>query len=116
MPHRLKVLPLLAVFLLCACASLSAQTHEAERIARNEAEIAAIKSSLVRVEGKIDKLDDHFDDINVTAGTTLLSGDRLLELFIVLIIGGDKATYWFKRRNGTWESDQNGVSAKRAKA
>jgi len=111
---RIKDLPLVAALILCPCI-LSAQTFEAERIARNETEIAAIKSSILRVESKIDKLDDHLDGINEQSSSdNPFTSERMLYL-IALILGGDKAGYWLKRRNGTWAEGGNGHS-QRSKA
>ena len=83
-----------------------------ERIAVLEANVDGIKRTLVRIENKIDEVDgiketlegieEKIEEGHSEIEGALFSGDRLLEILIILIVGADKAAYWRKRRNGTW--------------
>ncbi len=88
-----------------------AQFTERERIASLESDMRNVRDALERIEDKLQDVDDKLDDVgdapaNANAKENSILGsildDRLLEILLIVIVGGDKAAYWRKRRNGTW--------------
>lgn len=103
---RVAILSLLIAGVPCVAL---AQFTERERIAALESDMRNVRNALERIEDKLDDVDDKLDDVgdapaDAKEGSILGSvlNDRLLEILLIVIVGGDKAAYWRKRRNGTW--------------
>jgi len=79
------------------------QFTDRERITALESDMRSVRESLIRIEGKLDKR-----LALKSAEESSVVPDRTLELLLILIVGGDKALYWRKRRNGTWTKRSNG--------
>lgn len=78
------------------------QFTDRERITALESDMRSVRESLRRIEGKLDGL------ALKSAEESSVVPDLTLELLLILIVGGDKALYWRKRRNGTWTKRSNG--------
>ena len=82
------------VFLFVVASMVAAQEQPPntfERIIILEAEMRQIRQSVARIEKTLESL------------ARANWAPTTLELLILALLTGDKASYWIKRRNGTWE-------------
>ena len=76
---------------------------QAEPDASAHERIAVLENNVRHVQGGLDRIDGRLDGIEEKL-SGLAKNDSpyhgLLELLVLLIVGGDKAGYWIRKRNG----------------
>ena len=93
---------ILAIVIVSIPVLAMSQHTEVERITALETDMRSVRESLNRIEKKIDQ------GLASEGGSSSFLSDRSLEGLLILLVVGDKALYWRKRRNGTWTKPGNG--------